>query len=78
MIFDKILAKFLFDRKLATNMIVLIISLIHLFMYSILYKYIFMPYQNSKLAIALVLTIFLLIFLFRIHIIKKYLQTLND
>jgi hypothetical protein len=77
MTFDKILAKFLLDKKIAINNIIFIIAFIHILMYLILYKYIFMPYQNSTLAVALVLIIFLSVFLFRIYRIKKYLKSLK-
>lgn len=78
MTFDKILAKLFFDKKFTSNQIIVIIALFHLIMYFILYKYIFMPMENSKSAVILVLTIFLLIFLYRIYILKKYLKELAE
>ena len=76
MLFDIILAKFLFDRKLSNNNIIFIIALFHIIMYFILYKTLFMPMVNSISAILLVLAVFVFFFLYRIFALRRYLKSL--
>jgi hypothetical protein len=76
MLFDIILAKFLFDRKLSNNNIIFIIALFHIIMYFILYKTLFMPMVNSISAILLVLAVFVFFFSYRIFALRRYLKSL--
>jgi hypothetical protein len=76
MLFDIILAKFLFDRKFSNNNIIWIIALIHLIMYFILYKYVFMTMGDSISVLILAFAVFMFFFSYRIYSIKKYLKSL--
>jgi hypothetical protein len=76
MLFDIILAKFLFDRKFSNNNIIFIIALFHIIMYFILYKTLFMPMVNSISAILLVLAVFVFFFSYRIFALRRYLKSL--
>jgi len=76
MLFDIILAKFLFDRKIPNNNIIWIIALIHLIMYFILYKYVFMTMGDSISVLILAFAVFMFFFSYRIYSIKKYLKSL--
>ena len=76
MLFDIILTKFLFDKKIPNNNIIFIIAILHIIIYFILYKTLFMPMVNSISALLLVLAVFIFFFLFRIFAVRRYLKTL--
>ena len=78
MIFDKFLAKFLFDRKLSVNRIIYIIGVLHLSIYFILFKLVFFNKANSFAVLMIVLAVFFFAFLYRIFILKKYLKELSQ
>jgi len=76
MLFDIILAKFLFDRKIPNNNIIFIIALFHIVMYFILYKTLFMPMSISISSLLVVLAVFIFFFSYRIFAIRRYLKSL--
>jgi hypothetical protein len=76
MLFDIILAKFLFDRKIPNNNIIWIIALIHLIMYIILYKYVFKTMGDSISILIVAFSVFMFFFSYRIYAIRRYLKSL--
>ena len=76
MLFDIILAKLLFDRKLPNNNIIFIIALFHIVIYFILYKTLFMPMSNSISSLLVVLAVFVFFFSYRIFAVRRYLKLL--
>jgi hypothetical protein len=76
MLFDIILAKFLFDRKFSNNNIIWTIALIHLVMYFILYKYVFKTMGDSISILIVAFAVFMFFFSYRIYAIRRYLKSL--
>ena len=78
MIFDKILAKLFFERKMSFNTILSVIAVLNLFLYFILVRYVIKPSENSVMAFILVFTVFSLFFFYRMYTLKKYLTALFE